>query len=160
MKLKISTVIDVPDEVLIPGEYRLASAIQLVFDEVTNYVTCRHLSDTVKWCAKAKAGSDKENKKSTEYQIYKHHQWWGETCSKLNWDYEEVLEPKFRITKTPAVKFPDTMIEKDYTIEELKQVPGFFRDGSCIMDVTPEKLLKLEIGGLLHFGCGLLERVS
>lgn len=84
MKLRISTVIDIPEDHLIPSE-RFGSAVQIAFDDVTNYVTVQHLQDAVKWCAIAK-----EDTKSTQYRIFKHHQTWGRLCSQLDWDYEEI----------------------------------------------------------------------
>jgi len=86
VKLKISTVIDIPENYLIPSE-RFGSAVQIVFDDITNYVTVGHLSDAVKWCAEAK-----DYKQSTAYRIFKHHQVWGKLCAALEWDYEEIIE--------------------------------------------------------------------
>ena len=85
MKLKISAVIDIPDEVLLEGEYRLGSAIQLVFDDVTNYATVAHLRDAVQWCARAK-----DDESSSAHGIFKHHQYWGKLLGELDWNYEEV----------------------------------------------------------------------
>jgi len=89
MKVKIETVIDIPDKVLLK-ESEFASAVQLIFDDITNYITCSHLQDAIIWCSKAKTGSPEENKNSTEYSIYKHHEWWGKTCGELDWKYKEI----------------------------------------------------------------------
>jgi hypothetical protein len=91
VKVRISTVVDIPEAALLKGaEYRFPSAIQILFDDITNYVTCSHLVAAAKWCCKAKAGSPKEDKSSTEYRIYRHHSVWGKKCGALNWEYEEV----------------------------------------------------------------------
>jgi hypothetical protein len=85
MKLKISTVIEIPDTLLLQDDYRFDSAVQLVFDAVTNYATVAHLRDATKWLAKSK-----EDKTSTEYLIFKHHQYWGRVLGDTRWEYEEV----------------------------------------------------------------------
>ncbi len=96
MKLKISTIIDIPEEyVFKEEEYRLSSAVQIVFDDITNYVTCKHLQDTTKWCCIAKVDTDdekefNEKKNDVNYRIYRHHKTWSEICEGLKWEYEEI----------------------------------------------------------------------
>jgi hypothetical protein len=90
MKVRISTVIDVPDEILIKDS-ELPSAIQIIFDLFTNYAVCQHYADALKWGAKAKIGSPKEDKNSTEYNLYLYHHEAAKQLQLLNWEYEKAL---------------------------------------------------------------------
>lgn len=87
MKLKISTVIDIPESVLLEGEYRFGSAVQLVFDDITNYVTVCHLRDATQWLSKSKG-----DESSTQYKIFKHHEYWGRLLRDTEWNYKEVID--------------------------------------------------------------------
>lgn len=95
MKIKITTIVDVPDMSLLEGEHRIPSATQIIFDAITNYVTAKHCVDAMKWCSKAKVKEDTEeefNKSAnkTEYRLYQHHNYWADACEKLEWSYEEI----------------------------------------------------------------------
>ena len=79
MKIRISTVIEVPDDQLIKGK-EYDSAVQVIFDGVTHYVTCRHLLDALEY-------SDFPEIKSL-------HKNWGKICSKLDWKYDKVEDNK------------------------------------------------------------------
>lgn len=98
MKIKISTIIEIPDNELLNGDFRWGSAVQVVFDAITNYVSCCHFRDATKWCAKAKVKDDndplpdKDSETYSSHLIYKYHNFWGNTCDKLEWKYEEVKE--------------------------------------------------------------------
>ena len=75
MKIRISTVIEIPDEELIKGR-ELDCARQIIFDGITNYVTRRHGSDVVMlW----------EHK-----NLVNIHKNWFDICKKLDWKYEKV----------------------------------------------------------------------
>jgi len=82
MKLKISTVVEIDDKYLVP-EHKYESAVQFVFDDITNYVTCRHYQDVLQWL---------EDKSKSGKRIADHHRSAAELCSKLKWEYEEVKE--------------------------------------------------------------------
>ena len=75
MKIRISTVIEVPDDQLIKGrEYD--SAVQIIFDGITNYVTRRHLLDALEFHEMGRLGNIHSN--------------WGKICGKLEWKYDRV----------------------------------------------------------------------
>ena len=98
MKIKISTIIEIPDNELLKGNFRWNSAVQVVFDAITNYVGCCHFRDATKWCAKAKVKDDddplpdKDSETYSSHLTYKYHNFWGNTCDKLEWKYEELKE--------------------------------------------------------------------
>src|SRR5208283_4309444 len=68
--------------------------IQTVFDDLVNYAICSHLKDACHWLSKSK-----EDEKSTEYIIYKHHDFWADLLSdahkngKVNYEIELPKEP-------------------------------------------------------------------
>jgi len=84
MQVKISTIIDIPDGMLLPG-YEYGSACEYIHDNLTNYVTCAHFKDAMKWRVKAMGVES-----STEYLIYKSHHDFGEISKKLKWSYEQL----------------------------------------------------------------------
>lgn len=85
MKIKISTVVDVPDDCLCNDD-KYSSAVECIFDGITHYVVMKHIEDSTKWYAKAK-----DNELSTEFRLYKYHNDWYELCTKLNWNFEKVI---------------------------------------------------------------------
>lgn len=84
MKIKISTVIDIPDDVLLP-EHEFPSAVEYIADMITQYVENKHRVDAMTWLVKAKRDAT-----STEYSIFKFHDGCANACGKLKWEYEEV----------------------------------------------------------------------
>jgi hypothetical protein len=69
-------------------------AIQTVFDDLVNYAICGHLQDASHWLSKSKG-----DEKSTEYRIYKHHDFWAdilreaEKNGKVKYEVELPKEP-------------------------------------------------------------------
>ena len=88
MKVKISTVVDIPDDQLEPSA-RYQSAIQFIFDVIVNYVTFRHQMDALDAMNRAESLGFEPVVKN---KIVKHHEFMGDMCKNLKWTYEEVKE--------------------------------------------------------------------
>ncbi|MCK5021537.1 MAG: hypothetical protein KAS32_31290 [Candidatus Peribacteraceae bacterium] len=86
MKIEIKTIIEIPDNCLIEGQ-EFAAAVQIIFDELTNYAVCRHLEDARKWEVESQ-----DDVSGTNRMISQHHVTWGKLLDALNWDYKEVKE--------------------------------------------------------------------
>lgn len=54
---------------------------EAIFDSYTNYVTCYHLRESLKWLAKASKSKDKQDE-----LIFENHQQWGDICRKVDYD--------------------------------------------------------------------------
>jgi hypothetical protein len=89
MQVKITTIIDIPDDQLLQGKYKFLSAKQFIFDAIGGYVACKHMQDKLEWKVKAlkvKNTADEE----TVNIIADYHEMLHSLISKLNWDYEEI----------------------------------------------------------------------
>ena len=70
------------------GDYRFPSAAEYIHDILTNYVTCAHLQDSMKWLIKAGHSTDPSTKR-----IFEHHRDAANLCKDLKWNYEVVDTP-------------------------------------------------------------------
>lgn len=75
----------IPDEL---SKYTRDLLTQNIFDNLTNYVICKHFEDASDWLSKSK-----DNKDTTEYKIYQHHNYWA----KLLRDSEKNLKTNYDI---------------------------------------------------------------
>lgn len=82
MKIKISTIVDVPDTYLDKNN-KYVSAVECVSDYIISYLKIRHIEDSSKWFV---ASKDKE---SPEFRLYKIHHDWYEICNNLKWAVQE-----------------------------------------------------------------------
>ena len=87
MKITIHIELELPDDTPVILSHMHESLSQLIHDEYVNFNTCKHAEAAVKWCAKAKMGS--ENEDPSARMIYQHHEIWREICSKAKWYIDE-----------------------------------------------------------------------
>jgi hypothetical protein len=83
MKIEMTIKLNLPDScaALSCSELR-----QVIYEAYINYVTCEHAHDAVKWCAKAKVGTDDE--KPVEKRIFQYHDSWRDIASTAVWDFK------------------------------------------------------------------------
>lgn len=86
MKVRLTIDLDLPE-----AEYSEVTLelMQNVFDAYTNYVTCSHLQDALRWCVRGKVGSDSEDPAAK--RIYEYHNLWADISANAKWDLEELL---------------------------------------------------------------------
>ena len=83
MKIKISTIIDVPESALVK-DAEFPSAIEFIFDMLTQYAEVKHLQEAMDYLVKAHRDAT-----SPEYSIFKYHNSCADICRNLDWKYEQ-----------------------------------------------------------------------
>jgi hypothetical protein len=82
MKIKITVELDIPEF----DDQSNEEMTQNIFDAYTNYITCKHLEDALKWCSRARIGT--ENEDPVAKAIYSHHDTWADICGQARVSYE------------------------------------------------------------------------
>jgi len=87
MKVTLTIELNLPDDAskLTDAELR-----ELLFEEYVNYVTKCHAIDASNWCAKAKVGSENEDKMGK--QIYERHSAWMNYTDLPYWSFQKNLD--------------------------------------------------------------------
>lgn len=75
MKVTLTLELDIPD---IEG-YSDEELAQLIFDDYTNFNTCKHMEAAIDWCIR----SEKAPQDVSAKMIYEHHKLWSEICRKV-----------------------------------------------------------------------------
>lgn len=88
MKLKVSLIVDIPDNMLLMGEHQLLSAKQFIHDTIINYANTKHLEDALKWLSEAEKLKNIKNK-DIMMKIYEFHRELSKIISKSEWDCED-----------------------------------------------------------------------
>lgn len=77
MKVTLTIELELPDSITSD------EAQEAIGYHYINYVSVKHASDAVEWCAKAKP--DSPNEDAGAKVIYLHHDMWGDICSNAKW---------------------------------------------------------------------------
>ncbi len=85
MKIILSIELDIPDDTE-AANFSHEEIGQLLSDSYVQYTTNQHLKDALKWCVKAKIGSESED--IAGKQIYSYHNTWADICHAAKWDYK------------------------------------------------------------------------
>lgn len=84
MQVELNIKLDLPDNC---QDMSQAELEQLLFDTYVNFVTTRHCIDAVKWCAKAKVGTEQED--VVAKKIFEHHELWADLSSQATWSLKK-----------------------------------------------------------------------